>query len=492
MRINTNISAIISNGQLSTTEKKLSSVLEKLSSGYKINHSMDNPAGLAISQKMRSQIRGLDQGDNNAQDGSSVLQTAEGGLTEIQAMLARMKELTVQAANDTNTDDDREAIQKEITNLNDEINRIAKDTDFNTIPLLNGGLSRRVYSNVEGVSQHEVSDGFVAADYGITITEDGERAVYTGSAITLTDEIAEGQEGRVTINGVIVEVNKGDTLDDISGKLTEAARKAGAFLINSNGSINNDPDTAGYVSVPASAGSFFVIATDEYGSNESLTVTCDNPELAALIGIDENAEETSVIGKDAKADFTYDNGERIGFANSATLSTYGNRITVRDNNDRTFIMDVPGKMVAKSGGNVDVVQKVTDIGSLKVHVGANENQIIDIRIQEVSAHSLGTDTINVYTHHNASKAIKKVDEAISRLSSIRSKIGAYDNRLEHTTSNAAVAQENLTSAVSRIMDVDMAEAMTEYTSYNVLAQAGTSMLAQANARPEMALQLLQR
>jgi flagellin len=263
-------------------------------------------------------------------------------------------------------------------------------------------------------------------------------------------------------------------------------------MINTSGAKNNDPDTAGYESVAAGAGTSFLFATNEYGSNEYLTITCDNAELAGLIGISTNEAKSSVIGKDAVAEFTTGaDGNRIGFANSAILSTYGNRITVRDNNDKTFIMDIPGKMVANNG-TVDIVQEVTDIGSLKVHVGANENQYIDVRLPEVSASTLGTDAINVYTHGNASKAITKVDEAISRLSTIRSKIGAYDNRLEHTTSNLDVSNENLTSAISRIMDVDMAEEMTEYTSLNVLAQAGTSMLSQANARPETVLQLLQK
>lgn len=491
MRINANISAIIANGQLSTNEGKLSTAMERLSSGYKINHSMDNPAGLAISQKMRSQIRGLDQADNNAKDGSSVLQTAEGALTEIQTMLARMKELSVQAANDVNSDDERAAIQEEIDSLNKEIDRIAGDTDFNTIPLLDGNLRRRVYSNYEEVSQFEISDGFVSGDYGITLTQDGERAVYMSNPISLGGKVTEDMAGSVIINGVEAHIEEGDTLDDVSKKLTEAAFKAGGFMINTNGTENNDPDTAGYESVPATAGSSFLFATNEYGSNETLTITCSNADLSSALGIAMNENKEAVVGKNAEASFTTDNGERIGFANSATISTYGNRITVRDNNDRTFIMDVPGKMVAQNG-SVDIVQEVTDVGTMKVHVGANENQIIDIRLPEVSAKTLGTEYINVYTHENASKAISKVDEAINRLSSIRSKIGAYDNRLEHTESNLGVAEENLTSAMSRIMDVDMAEQMTEYTTLNVLAQAGTSMLAQANARPETVLQLLQQ
>lgn len=494
MRINTNMSAIIANAQLSKTEDKLSLSLERLSSGYKINHSKDNPAGMAISQKMKSQIRGLDQADNNAQDGVSVLQTAEGGMMEIQSMLTRMKELAVQAANDVNSVDDRAAIQEEIDSLNAEIDRIANDTDFNTKSLLNGTLQRRVYSNKADVKQMEVTDGFVDGIYGITITQDAQKAVIEGSAITMGDgdAITAAEAGNVKINGLLVTIEEGDTLGDVAEKLAQGTYWAGGTMINadSGNAIDkaNYGDTEGYEPVPATSGTQFVFISNEYGYNESMSIECDNPDLAAKLGLPLEQVE---IGSDVQADFTTDSGERVGFANSATMSTEGDLITVRDNNDKTFIVKVPGNIVAKEGGAVEMEQEVTDMGTLRVHVGANENQIIDINLPEVSVEALGLDNMNVYTHINASKAIEKVDEAIVRLSTIRSKIGAYQNRLEHTTSNLAISEENLTAALSRITDVDMAEEMTEYTQANVLAQAGTSMLSQANARPETALQLLQ-
>lgn len=495
MRINTNMSAIIANAQLSKTEDKLSLSLERLSSGYKINHSKDNPAGLAISQKMRSQIRGLDQANNNAQDGVSVLQTAEGAMTEIQAMLTRMKELSVQAANDVNSVDERAAIQEEIDSLNAEIERIANDTDFNTKSLLNGDLQRRVYSNVPDVKQMEVTDGFQDGIYGITITADAQKAVVKGSTIGMssTEKITEDLAGTVVINGLSVTIDEGDTLGTIATKLAEGTYMAGGTLINADPAATQNKaaygDTEGYQSVAAATGTAFVFLSEEYGSNETMKVECDNPALAAKLGLPASEVQT---GTDVKADFSTNFGERIGFANSATMSTYGDTITVRDNNDKTFVVKVPGNVVASNGGTVSLEQEVTDMGTMRVHVGANENQIIDINLPEISVETLGLDHVNVYTHENASKAIDSVDEAVTRLSTMRSKIGAYQNRLEHTTSNLGVSEENLTAAISRIMDVDMAEEMTEYTQANVLAQAGTSMLSQANARPETALQLLQR
>ena len=158
MRINTNISAIISNNALQKAQNSLSDSIQRLSSGYKINSSADDPAGCAISEKMRIQIRGLQQANNNTTDGVSVLNTAEGAIVEIQSMLTRLKELTVQAANDVNSDDERSAIQQEIDNVNQEIDRISEQTEFNTQSLINGNLSRRVYSDTQGVNQLSISD----------------------------------------------------------------------------------------------------------------------------------------------------------------------------------------------------------------------------------------------------------------------------------------------------------------------------------------------
>ena len=166
MRINTNISAMTVNNSLQRAQNNLSASIERLSSGYKINSSADDPAGCAISEKMRMQIRGLKQADNNAADGESVLNTAEGALQEINAMLVRMKELTVQAANDVNSDQERSAIQDELNSINEEIDRITSETEFNTQPLLNGNLSRRVYSNVQNVVNLSVTDNYPAGIYG--------------------------------------------------------------------------------------------------------------------------------------------------------------------------------------------------------------------------------------------------------------------------------------------------------------------------------------
>ena len=187
MRIGTNVAAIVANNALQKSQNNLSTSIERLSSGYKINGSKDDAAGCAISEKMRAQIRGLSQAQNNTADGVSVLNTAEGAITEIQSMLTRLKELSVQAANDVNSDDEREAIQKEIEQINNEIDRISDQTEFNTQSLINGNLSRRVYSDLQGVNQISVSDSYTAGVYGITVTEDARQAIAVGAgSITMS------------------------------------------------------------------------------------------------------------------------------------------------------------------------------------------------------------------------------------------------------------------------------------------------------------------
>ena len=524
MRINTNISAIVSNNALQKAQNALSDSIQRLSSGYKLNSSKDDPAGCAISEKMRVQIKGLNQANNNASDGVSVISTAEGAISEIQSMLSRLKALTVQAANDVNSDEERQAIQDEVNNINKEIDRISGETEFNTQSLIDGNLKRRVYSDLQGVNQLEVSDGFVAGNYGITVTEDARQAVAVASGnITMgnNDTITKDQAGTILINGYSINIEEGDTLDSIMTKVVDGVNKTGgkAFVIGQN--VDNDTkangtEYAGYVPAQTYSGNQLVIMTNQYGSDQQLNISCSNAELASLLGIDSAATEEGwyAEGSDVKAEFTTtpNNGvtERIGFENSAVISTKGTKITVKDVNNKTFVMDIPGNTAGTvfddanktdgkstvSGSNsadnkTDIIQEVTDVGTMSIHVGANQDQVIILDIPEITAYTLGTDTINVMTAYTAQLAISAVDEAINTANAARSKLGAYENRFEHTTNNLDVSTENLTKALSSMTDTDMAEEMTEYTSQTVLTQAATSILSQANQRPSEVLQLLQ-
>lgn len=517
MRINTNISAIVANNALQSAQSKLSKSIERLSSGYKINSSADDPAGCAISEKMRMQLKGLQRADNNATDGVSVLNTAEGGIIEIQSMLVRMKELTVQAANDTNSDSDRGAIQEEIDSIIKEIDRIANDTEFNTQTLINGNLNRRVYSDYSGITQLECSDNIVNGDYGITITQDARQAVVMGTSnisMTSTDTISASQQGTILINGYKIDIKEGDDLSNVMNKIIAGVDMTGgnAFVVApaaQNDTKANGTDYAGYTPESSFTGNRLVIMTNKYGSSQSISLSCDNQQLADLLGISHATADEGIYaqGSDAKAEFTTDaNGNRIGFENSAVISTDGTNVTVRDVNNKVFKFDMPGNVAGtqfsdsvKNNGastvtrnnSVDILQEVTDVGTMSIHVGANQDQTIKIDIPPVTSYALGVDSLNVMTTITASQAVDTIDKAIETANSIRAKIGAYQNRFDSTTSNISSSIENINSSISAMIDTDMAEEMTEYTSMNVLTQAATSILAQANERPSTVLQLLQ-
>lgn len=528
MRINTNISAIISNNALQKSQNALSNSIQKLSSGYKINSSADDPAGCAISEKMRIQLRGLEQAKNNTTDGISVLNTAEGAIVEIQSMLTRLKELTVQAANDVNSDDERSAIQQEIDNINEEIDRISNQTEFNTQPLINGNLSRRVYSDCQGVNQLSISDGFTAGIYGVTITQDARQAIIAGGQINMsaTAAITKDQAGTISVNGYSIKIEEGDSLDNVMDSIITGigltGGKAFAITDTTNDTKANGTEYAGYTPVTSYAGSRLVIMTEQYGRNQKLDIVCDNEELAGLLGITEaydadgdgvgiHAEGSDVVAEFAKENDANGNetGNRVGFEDSAVISSNGTKITIKDVNNKEFVMDIPGnvagttfddtinskqsgKSLAAGGTATDINQEVTDVGTMSIHVGANENQVIILDIPPITSYTIGTDTINVMTGYTAQLAISSVDTAINYVNSVRSKIGAYENRFEHTTNNLDVSDENINKALSAKIDTDMAEEMTEYTSQTVLTQAATSILSQANQRPSEVLQLLQK
>ena len=542
MRINTNISAMTVNNSLQRAQNNLSASIERLSSGYKINSSADDPAGCAISEKMRMQIRGLNQADNNAADGESVLNTAEGALQEINAMLVRMKELTVQAANDVNSDQERSAIQDELNSINEEIDRITSETEFNTQPLLNGNLSRRVYSNVQNVVNLSVTDNYPAGIYGITVTQDARQAIAVGDgtiAMSSTDTIAKDEVGSISINGYDINISEGDDLNTVVSKLMTGADMTGgkmfvtASLTNDTsdkpleGTKKSDGTTvtagdvaaatgkgteyAGYEPATTYTGNKIIFMTNEYGSDMSLDITCSNQKLAQKLGLGSAYVAPGTAGtgiqaqgSDVKAEFTKDaSGDRVGFSNSAVISTSGTVITINDVNNREFQFDVPGNVAgtkfndtglnpaATTTPKKEIEQEVTDVGRMSIHIGANQDQVIVIDIPAVTSYTLGTDTINVMTSVTSQQAIAKVDVAIGRVNEVRSKIGAYSNRFEHTRNNLGVSTENAESALSTMMDTDMAEEMTNYTSMTVLTQAATSILSQANERPSTVLQILQ-
>lgn len=314
MRINCNMSAILANSYLQTTQSKLETSIERLSSGYKINKAADNAAGLAIANKMNTQIRGLNRANQNASDGISVAETAEGALTEINSMLQRMRELSVQAANGSYTTADRESLQQEVDELAKEIDRISQDTEFNKKTLLDGSLNQKAYTNSVYSSVKDFSDSVQSGKYQLTVTSLATKEVVTGgSAVSLSAAVTSAEAGSITINGLKCSIETGDTLNDIYNKMVEAGNAVEVSVT----SDNNDA---------ISVGEKLVFTSNKYGSAGKVDVVCDNALLAQKLGLD----TTSIVnGKDAVVAPVSSTTSK--FSATAVVQCDGNRVTVSDN-----------------------------------------------------------------------------------------------------------------------------------------------------------------
>lgn len=382
MRINYNVSAMLSNNALANNDNLLAQSLERLSSGLKINHAKDNPAGLAMAKRMNAQIEGLSKANDNANDGISVIETADGAMTEISEMLQRMNELAIKAANGPMSDSDRETVQDEVSQLKEEVTRISETLEFNGQKLLNGEFELK---------------GYVYGDLDVKVSEYSKEVPvkkYTINEISIEKEMINGEE----------------------------------------------------------TGNYIVTKLD--------------------IGNEFPAGATAQVSKD-------------------------NLLTIKGTNGFEMTLDLAKIDLEKSLENqTDVTIQnltvdITGIGAMRLQVGANEGQVLAVEIPAISLRNMGIENLNVSTKEGALKGIGDIDKALKYVSDVRGRLGAYQNRLESTVNSLDVTSENMTAAYSRIMDIDMAEEMTNYSTYQVLTQAGTSMLAQANQRPSQVLQLLQ-
>lgn len=472
MKINRNMSAVITNNQLLRTENKLTLSMERLSSGYKINSAQDNPAGIAISNKMKAQIDALDQAQSNATDGRSVLQIADGALNEVSSMLQRIRELSVQAANGINSYDDRKSIQAEIDKLTEEVDRISSDTEYNTKTLLDGSSDVRVYS--EQATRLDVSDSVLPDTYYAAVTAMAERGSFD---IPSPDGTTSGE---ITINDVTVFYTEGMSEEAFYAQLRQTAEQAGCKATKIDGGYR--------------------IQTAQYGSDEELKLEISKSLAESLpwdadgetMEWDEDADAYVVnkAGKDAELILT----RGVGFSSTATASADGLRVKITDVGgfSMDFLLNEP---VTEADGTVTfdaaIAIEVTDIGAMTIQIGANQYQEMDVRIPEVSSKSLYLDTVDVTVKNGPEKAMVTLDEAIAKLNDVRSRIGAFQNRLDYASNSLAETEEDMTSAYSNILDTDMAEEMTEYTQQNVLEQAAISVLSQANDLPQQVLSLLQ-
>ena len=475
MRINHNIPALKTNNILGKNNLAMEKSLERLSSGYRINCAADDAAGLAISQKMKTQIAGLNQASRNASDGISVIQTAEGALIEVEEMLQRMRELSVQAANGTSTDEDRLQLQAEVDQLKDEINRISETTEFNTKKLLDGTVDRRSYSSNANVELISLSDAVNVREY--TFTPDG--AATQAKLTTDTISAAPGTAAdtyRLTINNTDVTITGGSSPSAILNQLNATCSNMGIDV----SFVNDAGEAVSAADADAGTPCSLLFTTRDYGIDAEIQINASEP-LAASLGVSGGTK--SAVGSDCTVELEI--SDEGGFTKTSTVSVDGDYVTVRDRDDFEMVFRVS----AGAAGPVTVT--VLDAGPMTLQIGANEGQTMEVRIPRVDVVTLNIEEANIGTQEGAMEAITLFNAAVNEVSTVRAKLGAYQNRLEHAINSLDVSAENLTEALSRIEDTDMAEEMATYTQYQVLTQAATSMLAQANERPQNILNLLQ-
>ncbi len=461
MRINHNIPSLKANSLLRKNNRALTKSLERLSSGLRINHASDDAAGMAISNKMKTQIEGLNQASRNAADGISVIQTAEGALNEIGAILSRMRDLAVQAATDTNTADDRETISMEINQLNEEIQRISETTEFNTKTLLNGDIDNKTHTSNYNMKVIYMSDGVSVGDYNLEVLAEATKGEIQASAVS---ELAiEEQKGTIYINNKAVEIIRSDDYTSVLEKIRSTCE---VVDISVESIYDQDTDSRQ-----------MIFTSNNFGKNAKIEIKSENIKLLKAIGLEN--ETTSSQGMDASV-------ELKGFPSSATVFADGDMISITDKDDFKINLQL-----SSGTGQGEAKLSVLDAGPMQLQIGANESQTMSIRIPKVDPTTLGTKFLNLNTNEGANKAIAVLDEAINMVTSIRSSLGAYQNRLDLSINNLDTSSVNMTEALSRIEDIDMAEEIASYTQKDVLTQAGTAMMSQANARPQTILSLLQ-
>lgn len=606
MIINHNLMANNAIRNTNINSSSASKSMQKLSSGLRINSAADDAAGLAISEKMKGQIRGLDQASTNAQDAISLTQTAEGALSETQSILQRMRELAVQSSNDTNTSDDRTAIQTEMNQLTSEVNRIGNTTEFNTMKLLNGdravttattttaATSKNVTSVVDGAG------GTAAVNKSLGMTISGSDAAWKATAsngiVIGTDSTADEKIDWTDIDlasAATVTLTKdanGDLKIDLAatGKTTanayaysttvgadamKAGATAGVYTVDFHGvSVDLNMDEFDNITNGDSVTLDLTAAVDNtatdvqgtYGLQHDFTNAAEGADFttpitidgtnAALVGL--SSVEVTFDGNDvtvkgyaadgvtellndkmtpatppaAAADSFEYNDNGISFKFELINDASGSAITSFTTNK----IDVSGLVATTETNSVEVTPATTTTSvvsdnSLTMQVGANNGQTMSIDINDMRSIALGissdtasatksvTDSmgnaatasytaikdvtngtnsdnteyaLDVGSADKATAAISVLDSAISSVSAERSKLGAFQNRLEHTINNLGTSSENLTAAQSRIADVDMAKEYSTYSKFNILAQASQAMLAQANQQPQQVLQLL--
>ena len=464
MVVQHNMQAANANRMLNITTGAQSKSTEKLSSGYRINRAADDAAGLSISEKMRKQIRGLDKASSNAEDGVSSVQTAEGALTEVHSMLQRMNELAVQASNGTNSNTDRSAIQDEISQLTTEIDRVAETTKFNETYLLKGGNGTKdVYMN--------------GHDAGL-------KGTLTDNATTATFKVAAGalDAGKsVTIGG------KDYTIGGSEAEAKALITKAAADGAKADASITID-------------GTTYTYKTNKWVDKGDKVVTDIENKVKKGSTVKYGSDSVTVLNDNKTTGIDDANSSVISAAKAVELMT--NELTAANNigaTKKTATVTADAAGYTANNGIEFTIEKgtaeVADKLSFSLHVGSDADMTnkITVGIETMNSSYLGIKGLNVNDDSGiaGTYAIDAISDALQKVSEQRSSLGAVQNRLEHTIDNLDNVVENTTTAESRIRDTDMASEMVNYSKNNILAQAGQSMLAQANQSNQGVLSLLQ-
>lgn len=529
------MSAINSYNSLNRVDNTINKSLEKLSTGLRINRAGDDAAGLAISEKMRGQVNGLNMATRNSQDGISMIQTAEGALNETHSILQRMRELSVQSANGTNTAEDREALQSEISELKDEIDRIGNTTEFNTQKLLNGAQA-----GASGVATGSNTTTGAAVAKLTAASSGGAIADVTDAELVKEELIIDGQRIEVDWSALSSDqkallkttTTAGDSethnkkLDLIIDTINTAIDNSGTGISHISGYVDGDDAylTSGAtgikseVTTGATAAGVVVTAlsiaadTQELGTtnyngssiaaNSSFIIEINGVKMQVTTAADISAgSDMSTIADDMESSLstaiaTYNSNAGLtkgdeGYINnpSVTVSDDGRLIVSSESGPITF-QDYSGKTVVKDLGLSQAQTEMNGNGGVTFQIGANKGQTMNFGIGDMRSASLGISGIDVSTAAGAQTAIDSLDKAISKVSSQRAKLGAVQNRLEHTINNLTTSSENLQSAESRVRDVDMSLEMVAYSKNKIISQAATSMLSQANQTPQNVLSLL--
>ena len=487
MVVQHNLTAMNSNRMLGITTKSQAKSTEKLSSGYKINRAADDAAGLSISEKMRKQIRGLTQASSNAQDGISAVQTAEGALNEVQDMLQRMNELAVKAANGTQSEDDRSYIQNEIDQLTTEIDRVAETTKFNETYLLKGDQD-----NEKAYTYSYATATGKAATATMSTTASTKGSKITTMTFKTTASADEQNEVAKLIRDQGINVQYSSKDSATTGKVVNSA------TVSLNGTDK--------YTVTNTTGNDYSIK-DAKG-NEIATFTLENANLGEKDKADAITPGTETFTA-SKATAGYKDGDTVKYYDkdgngipenalskyfsSTTNATGTVSSTVKA--DAPLVYDALGNKIDAAVADISAKQDLTGALTLTLHVGADatSNNQISVNLDAMSAKGLGVNGLKVdgTDDTNAKGSIETIKEAIQKVSTQRSALGAVQNRLEHTISNLDNVVENTTSAESQIRDTDMATEMVKYSNNNILAQAGQAMLAQSNQSNQGVLSLLQ-